>query len=262
MATDQVWGIAMVRNEADILPTVLAHMTRQVDHVLVADNLSTDATPDVLAAAGVDVVIDDDPAYRQSEKMTALARIAYDAGAAWVVPFDADEVWHTRSGQRLADHLTGLESADVAVAALYDHRTTDLDDPTVPDPVRRMTWRTPTPAALPKVAARTSPHLVIAMGNHMATYTDDRPVRHAHGEVMVRHYPYRSVGQFIGKARQGAAALAATDLPRSVGAHWRQYGRTLHDHGEDALAQHYRREFHYADPAAALLICDPAPVMS
>ena len=260
MATD-VWGIAMVRNEADILPGVLAHMTRQVDHLLVADNLSTDDTPDILAAAGVEVVADDDPAYRQAEKMTALAQRAYDAGARWVVPFDADEVWHTRSGQRLADYLTA-QTADVAVAALYDHRTTDLDDLTVPDPVRRMTWRIPTAAALPKVAARTAPDLVLAMGNHMATYHGDRPVRHAYGDIMVRHYSYRSVGQFIRKARQGAAALAATDLHRSVGAHWRQFGRTLDEHGEAALAEHYRRHFHYPDPAGALLICDPAPVAS
>lgn len=259
MATDQVWGISMVRNESDILPSVLGHMTRQVDHVLVADNLSTDDTPDILAAAGVEVVIDDDPAYRQSEKMTALAARARDAGAAWVVPFDADEIWHTLNGQTVGDFLRDQRDTDVVVAHLFDHYTTDLDDLTIPDPVRRMTWRRPTPGALPKVACRTHPDLVIGMGNHNADYGPHRTVVHRDG-LMVRHYPYRSVGQFIRKARQGAAALAATDLHRSIGAHWRQYGRTLDEHGETALAQHYRAHFHYPDPADALLICDPAPL--
>lgn len=257
MATDQVWGISMVRNESDILPSVLGHMTRQVDHVLVADNLSTDDTPDILAAAGVEVVIDDDPAYRQSEKMTALALQAHANGAAWVVPFDADEIWYCRGGQTVGDHLRGLDE-DVAVAQLLDHWTTDWDDLTIPDPVRRMQWRSPTPGMLPKVACRTSSDLIIGMGNHSAAY--NRPTRHSYNEVMVRHFPYRSVGQFIRKSRQGAAALAATDLHRSIGAHWRQYGRTLDEHGEMALADHYRAHFHFPDPAAALLVHDPAPV--
>lgn len=259
MATDQVWGISMVRNEADILPAVLAHMTAQVDHVLVADNLSTDDTPDILAAAGVDVVADTDPAYRQSEKMTALAQRARDAGAAWVVPFDADEIWHTSSGQQtVAEFLRSVRDADVIVADLFDHYTTDLDDLTIPNPVRRMTWRMPTPGVLPKVACRTDPGLVIGMGNHSAEYADRAAVLRR--GLTVRHFPYRSVGQFIRKARQGAAALAATDLHRSVGAHWRQYGRTLAEHGEMALAQHYRDHFHYPDPVGALLVNDPAPL--
>ena len=259
MATE-VWGISMVRDEADILPGVLDHMTRQVDHVLVADNLSTDDTPDVLAAAGVEVVTDADPAYRQSEKMTALAARARDAGAAWVVPFDADEIWHTRDGRTLADFLRDQHDTDVVVADLFNHYTAGLDDPAVVDPVRRMTWRTPTPGALPKVACRTHPDLVIGMGNHSAEYGPRAAV--LRDGLVVRHFPYRSADQFIRKARQGSAALAATRLHRSVGAHWREYGRMLANHGEDALAQHYRQHFHYPDPVYALLVCDPAPVAS
>lgn len=258
MATDLVWGISMVRNEADILASVLTHMTTQVDHVLVADNLSTDDTPDILAAAGVEVVADPDPAYRQSQKMTALAQRAREAGAAWVVPFDADEIWHTRNGQSVADFLRSQRDTDVVIADLFDHYTTDLDDLTIPDPVRRMRWRTPSPGALPKVACRTHPDLVIGMGNHCAEY-GNRAAVHRDG-LVVRHYPYRSVSQFIRKARQGSAALAATTLHRSVGAHWRQYGRILANDGEMALAQHYRTHFHYSDPADALLVDDPAPL--
>ena len=62
MATDVVWGIAMVKNEADIIGPIVAHMRDQVDHVLIADNLSTDETPDILWASGAEVIVDDDPA--------------------------------------------------------------------------------------------------------------------------------------------------------------------------------------------------------
>ncbi len=239
MATE-TWGICMARNEADIIYSTVAHMVGQVDHVLVADNLSTDTTAALAAAAGAEVITDPDPAYRQSEKMTALAHRARAAGATFVVPFDADELWTSPHG-RVADVLTG----DIVTATLFDHVTTDADLD-LDDPVTRMGWRRREPGRLPKVACRTDETLTIAMGNHSATY--DRDVTLTVGLLAVRHYPYRSPEQFVSKARQGSAALALTRLPRHAGAHWREYGRILADGGEQALVDHYRRWFHVADP--------------
>ena len=88
----------MVRDEVDIIGPVVAHMLGQVDHVIVADNLSVDGTFDVLESFGsqITLVADTDPAYRQSEKMTHLAGVAKSMGADWVVPFDADEWIYSR----------------------------------------------------------------------------------------------------------------------------------------------------------------------
>lgn len=254
----EVWGISMVRNEADIIGPVMAHMATQVDHVLVADNLSTDATRAILEATACRVVDDTDPAYRQSDKMTALAHQARAAGAAWVVPFDADEIWHSPLG-RIADVLTGLD-VDVAHADLYDHVPTSLDDEDVTDPTRRIGWRRREPGRLGKVACRTAPDLTIAMGNHAADYGDDAAST-VTGQLVVRHFPYRTREQFVAKAKQGAAALALTQLPRSVGAHWREYGLIAERDGDDALADVFTKWFYspdpYCDPG---LIHDPAPV--
>lgn len=260
MATDSVWGITMVRDEADIIGSTVAHMATQVDHVLVADNLSRDNTAAIARAAGAEVVTDPDPAYRQSEKMTALAATAREQGATWVVPFDADEIWHTIDGTRIADYLTRLTDYDVAVATLWNHWPTAFDDDSEPDPVRRIVWRDPAPGGLPKVACRTHPDLTIEMGNHVATFADHPGPRHHHGALALRHYPYRTAEQFVRKARQGGAALAATSLHRSVGAHWRQYARTLAEHGEQALVDHFAAHFYYPDPVGSLLVRDPAPV--
>lgn len=236
MATN-VWGIAMVRDEADIIATTVRHMLGHVDHVLVANNLSTDATAELAAAAGAQVVDDPDPAYEQADKMTALATSAWQCGAEWVVPFDADEIWTTRDGQRIADYLHGLD-ADVAIAQLFDHRITDADDADETDPVVRMRWREQAPAVLPKMAARTDATLTLAMGNHDVGY--ERAHRRVHSPLMIHHYPYRSPEQFIRKSRNGAAALAATKLHRSIGAHWRMYGRLT----DDELTAHYFQHFH------------------
>lgn len=249
MATD-VWGICMARNEADIIATTVAHMLTQVDHVVVADNLSTDDTAALAAEAGAEVVTDPDPAYRQSQKMTALAARAAANGAMWVVPFDADEIWTSPAG-RVADHLRG----DVTTAVLFDHVTTDLDGGDS-DPVARIRWRRIKANRLPKVACRTSDSLSIAMGNHGASY-DHKPT--VTGGLVVHHYPYRSPEQFISKVRLGVAALQAARLPLHAGAHWREYGRILADGGEDALTAHYMQWFHIPDPHAdPTVVEDPA----
>ena len=81
-------AVCMARDEADVIGSTVAHMLAQVDAVIVADNLSTDRTREILdqlagGSSGRLVVVEDpDPAYRQSEKMTALAlRARLDFGA-------------------------------------------------------------------------------------------------------------------------------------------------------------------------------------
>jgi glycosyltransferase involved in cell wall biosynthesis len=116
-----VAAIAMVRDEADIVGSTVAHMLTQVDHVIVADNGSVDGTRDILASLDVELVDDPERGYYQSRKMTALAAQARAAGHDWVVPFDADEVWYSPFG-RIADVLDGIGVQWLAApASLYDH---------------------------------------------------------------------------------------------------------------------------------------------
>jgi hypothetical protein len=97
-------------------------------------------------------------------------------------------------------------------------------------------------------------NLRIHMGNHGADF-GFKP-RALTGRLMIRHFPYRSVEQFIAKARIGSLALALTDLPESTGAHWREHGR-LSDAG---LRDVFAEQFHAATPTdRSDLIFDPAP---
>lgn len=254
-----VVGISMVRDEVDVIAYTLRAMLEQVDWVLIADNGSTDGTRDVLEQiAGetgrVTVRDDTEVGYFQARKMSALA--AYAAAmleARWVVPFDADERWYSPFG-RIADVLAAqADDVSVVTAELYDHVATALD-PDEPSPLERIGWRRRDPAPLPKVAARLYPSLRIHQGNHGADYGG-----RVDGQLVVRHYPYRSPGQFVSKARNGARAYAATDLPADQGQHWRDYGALLDAQGPAALEDVFRRWFWSANPRRDRLIFDPCP---
>jgi hypothetical protein len=113
------------------------------------------------------------------------------------------------------------------------------------------------------VAFRWHPDAVIHQGNHDVTLPEYEFARSG-GEfvaMQVRHFPYRSPEQMVRKARNGAAAYAATDLPAEQGAHWRSYGDLIDRYGEEALHDVYRQHFWFLSPVDAGLVCDPAPYL-
>ena len=256
-AISRVVGISMCKDEADVIEATVRHLAAEVDELIVADNRSGDGTREILAALAEDLpltVLDDpDPAYFQSAKMSRLAALAADTGADWVVPFDADELWYSPFG-RIADVLAEHPGTAIFTADLYDHVATGKDPAqgTVPE---RMGWRRRKPAPLQKVAVAPRPAVTIEQGNHGAHYGAHRGAT-LPGLLVVRHYPYRSPEQMIRKARNGAAAYAATDLPETDGQHWRDYGRL----SDEQLADVFRTWFWVADPAQdESLIFDPVP---
>ena len=217
-----VWAIGMVRDEADIIETAVRHLLAQgVERVLIADNLSSDGTEAVLArlaaAHPVTVLQDRLVAYYQAEKMTVLARAAARAGAGWVLPFDADEIWLAPQGT-VTQWLAACD-AEVVQAPVYNHVPTVHDDPSEPDPVRRLRWRNTAPNRLHKVAFRAHRRARLAYGNHGVA----RRGRRTAG-LEIRHFPYRSEEQFVRKLHQGEVAMTSSDLSDEVCKHWRGLG--------------------------------------
>lgn len=213
-------AVTMVRDEADIIGHTLAHMAAQVDHVIVADNRSTDRTPDILTAWAANVghlTINTDPeiAYFQDNKMTALAHEAWQMGARWVVPFDADEAWYHLDFLRTED----ADDYDIVTARPYVFVPHDADDDDEPNPIHRMLWRTPQPEPHPKVVFRAGPHARLHMGNHGVDNVGPRVLHHRLG---CRHYQFRSLDQLRRKVRNGMEAYTAAGSARaSSGSYWR-----------------------------------------
>lgn len=264
-------AVTMVRDEADIIEPVLRHLLAEgVDHLIVADNLSRDDTYDIVMTLGeetgqVTVVIDPEPGYYQSRKMSALAVQAYDLGADWVLPFDADEVWYSRHGT-IAEALARVpEGCQIVRAGGWDHivrasggpkpvydvtRSSDEVRTWAVEPAIFSPWRRAATQQLAKVAFRAHPRPVIHMGNHDVNLPDT-PEADIRGVLEFRHFQYRSLEQMTRKLRNGREAYEASDIHEMHGTHWRHGGAKT----DDELA---------ADWAALCseegLVFDPAPL--
>jgi glycosyltransferase involved in cell wall biosynthesis len=261
-----VAAVLLVKNEQDIIFRTVSHFLGNVDEVIVQDNLSTDGTTEILASLAAEYpqiihILDDDPQHYQSRKMTALARVAYERGHRWVIPSDADEIWLAPEGRTLRDWLAVVGGENQFVkAAIYNHVCSGLDDPTDPDPVRRIEWRKALPLDIRwgKVACRCREDLVIHNGSHSAS--TEAPGITTYG-LEIRHFPYRSAQQFVTKAvtcYQGL--LAAVEEDEGTGAHCRAYGQAIEEGGEEAGHAWFYDAFYAEDPYEDdTLVHGPAP---
>lgn len=215
-----VWGVTVVKNEEDIIEVTVRHLLAQgLDHIIVADNGSTDGTPAILAALAVQdervtVAIDREPAHHQSEKMTYLAHLAWRRGAEWILPFDADELFFARGGL-VADQLRASDAA--IMHAHFHHMVTTEPTRAVDESTQFVLDAT---AAFPgKVAARSHPLLEIIPGNHSAS----RVGAQVQG-LFIAHALYRHPDQVARKFRQGMKAVESGKVTMA-GEHWARGSR-------------------------------------
>jgi hypothetical protein len=221
-----IFGVMTVRNERDILPVNLRyHLASGIDHILVADNGSTDGTAAILeefaATNRVHVFARPGP-FHQAETTTELAREAFLRGAQWVLPIDADEFWHVPGGRLpdVLDDAAGTGALEVQVVNFVQRREQDALDV---HGLLTMTRRVPAPIGgsgeaadlvesgriafvecryPPKYVSRACIALQIAQGNHQVAGTDG-PIRQSEAIVCL-HVPLRARDALtIGKVEPG-----------------------------------------------------------
>jgi hypothetical protein len=223
----EVWGTTVVRNEADIIADSVGALLRQgVDRVVVADNMSTDETVEIVRALDggdrVTVVRDAEPGHFHGDKMTHLAHLAARAGADWVIPFDADELWFPRQGAPIAAFLRGA-AAPIVTAESYEYLPArPAAGATIPE---RYRFRWPQAERQGKIAFRTNILANVRIGNHSV----NRPGAHVPG-LEIAHFRYRSFDHIAEKVRHGAKAIEEARLGPGLIRRWRELAK-LDDDG-------------------------------
>lgn len=219
-----VWGVTMMKNEADVAPWTVRHFFAQgLDGIIVIDNLSSDGTSEAIRdtmAAGrrLYVGIDSEPAYFQSEKISYICHLAWRAGADWIVPFDADEHWYAPN-QLLAEYIRP-QSAQILRALMHDvvpvGRQAVGFGPGERVGVRRSKAIVASPDNF-KVAFRAAGGTHVLTGNHDIARAGVRM-----SGLHLLHYQWRNEEQFIRKVRQGAQAAELAELGAGLATHWRE----------------------------------------
>lgn len=205
----------LVRNEEDILRANLEyHYSRGVDYVIATDNLSRDATPDILQEyeqqGRLALIMERQDNYNQDLWVTRMARLAATKyGADWIINSDADEFWWPAHGSL----KTTLSAVSKAVRVVRCRRHNFVTRPSAASAPfwREMIYRQtasvnelgqPLP---PKVCHRAYDQVQVFPGNHHAKISRSSAVGEAAIDIL--HFPIRSYENLERRARFGGAAV-------------------------------------------------------
>jgi glycosyltransferase involved in cell wall biosynthesis len=253
----KICAVMMVKDEADIIGYTMRYLlTQEIDAILVSDNNSSDKTMDILrdikriSPIPVEIRTDTEVAYFQSKKMTALAHEAASLfDPEWILPLDADELVYSLDGRTIGAVLRSVEN-EIINMPWWFYYSTVLDNPLEKNPYLRIKWRIVDQSVLGKACYRYKSDLVIAQGNHNVLNEHGCPVWGGQSSLHVKHFPHRSVKQFVRKIINGGKAyeVAGDKIPESFGAAWRLYYKHYLANGVEGLKDHYMRHFVIKDP--------------
>ncbi|GAC1466222.1 MAG: hypothetical protein PVSMB7_11430 [Chloroflexota bacterium] len=220
----KVFGIALVRNEVDIIGlTIDYHLGLGLDRILIIDNGSTDGTSEILRERARHQPVSwtqQDSGFHQAALTTNLARQAFHEGADWVLPFDADEFWFAPYCD-FRDLLLRTSAGALHASVLHYIQSRDQRDP-APDALLSMTRRARNVAYPhydffrlldsrqiafvetlypPKFICRPTADVEIGDGNHQVTNIRG-PVQ-ATADLVCLHAPLRSRAHIARKAETG-----------------------------------------------------------
>ena len=203
----------IVRNEADIIEACLTNTLSQCDKVLLADNGSDDDTVEI-ASKFKEVEIYSFPGlYRHGEAHNMLIKKCQNFD--WVVPIDADEMWHgireacikaknhTLIVPKIKHYMITIDDAKFEPTNFPNFKVEDiLEHP-------RLIFK-PTHMGRP---------VCVDDGCHNNNISDKSITEY----ITINHYPMRSSNQYEKKIEHGYKSFLERKTNPSVGRHWQPW---------------------------------------
>jgi hypothetical protein len=233
----RLFGITMVRNEADIIEPFVRHNLTVLDGLALIDHGSLDGTIEILVKLQEEglplrVIRDPNPGFFQAERMTALAReTLVREGADFVFAIDADEFLKVESRNKLESALRELPAGTHAAVhwLTYVPESFEVGADTVGQ--RHLRWRLKTEShgSYKIIVGRSfveHPAQYLVSGNHLVDdLASAKPPTHSllpRDVVALAHCPVRSRTQLESKIILGYLAHLATRPTNDKQAHhWR-----------------------------------------
>ena len=240
-------AVMSMRNEADVIESWVRYYAREVDHIIITDNLSVDSSGDLLQkliAEGlpVTVEVDNRSGHLQQDRMQKMMRRAYaDFEADWVLLLDADEFLIPPKGKTLRETLNELDNDRPIKVPWKTYIPTEADSEE-PNVLKRIChrmereviqfYKVMVPA---KVGKR--PKAVIKMGNHdMRMGRRTVKAQDAPSGMFLAHFPVRSKEQIATKVIVGwLTTLVRPKHNDGDNYHWKLLYNIFFEDGEEAF---------------------------
>lgn len=238
----------LVKNEEALLEdNLIFHKSMGVDAFIITDNNSTDTTPQIIKkykALGwiIEVINETATDYKQKKWVDRMIFLAINKHHAdWIINADADELWHSPSGN-LKNEINNTRSNVLvcemkcmypdenlpfylwnrAVNPIVDYEKYDLSPYSLFCKQNK------------KVAHRAKGYIQISMGNHNVKMI---PKISKKSDITVYHYNIRGRQPFICKMINGGQQLERSKQ-RHGGRHWRYFYQL---YNENKLNDEYDR---------------------
>lgn len=262
----QIAGLAVAKNEADIIEAMVRHNLSYLDFLHVVDNDSADATTAILAALASEFPgrltwsKDLRSGHRQTEIINqSLPDLAEMTGAFQIVLLDADEFLR---GDPVFVAQTLRTTPTPILLPWVTFVPTESDDRTVPNPVARIIHRRR--REVPQYLKTTVPASLIGRarvmeGSHRLRGEGAETAVRADG-LTLAHFPVRSRDQLISKILIGAWNLRRRrNRKQNEGHHWLALAERILS-GERVTEAHLQAvALGYAAKAEVRLVQDPLP---
>ena len=209
MPTSPLLGLSVVRNEADIIETMVRHNLQYLDHMVMIDNGSIDGTTDILNALAaeterVEVRIDARAGHIQRRIINDFLRTyALDYEPVQVVLLDGDELI-CADVETFRDTLLTC-SAPVSIG-WTTFVPTAKDDLSILNPALRIQHRRVRERPLYRKTTVPAPsigHSLVTSGSHALKRNGVAIKAVSFDEIKIAHYPVRSKNQILTKALIG-----------------------------------------------------------
>jgi len=263
-------GLAVVKNEADIIEAMIRHDLHFLDALVVVDNASADQTAQIVAALAQEfpccLLLRHDPrlGHLQQQILNALLReLGANNDIACFVPLDGDEFLRADPAQLRARLLAETRPVHLPWVT---YCPTALDDASQPNPVLRITHRRKKEAG--QYYKTTFPRALVGQtrlkaGSHSVARHRAFDPQVVPG-LTLAHFPIRSPAQLWAKVVIGALNMRLrTGAAQAEGAQWHSLYQQLTSGAGLSHAQFLHEAAHYAtraQEAAVELINDPLPV--
>lgn len=263
-------GLAVVKNEADIIEAMIRHNLHFLDALVVVDNASADQTAQIVAALAQEfpgrLLLRHDPrlGHLQQQILNALLReLGANNDIACFVPLDGDEFLRADPAQLRACLLAETRPVHLPWVT---YCPTAQDDASQPNPVLRITHRRKKEAG--QYYKTTFPRALVGQtrlkaGSHSVARHRAFDPQVVPGLTLAL-FPIRSPAQLWAKVVIGALNMRLrTGAAQAEGAQWHSLYQQLTSGAGLSHAQFLHEAAHYAtraQEAAVELINDPLPV--